>query len=168
MTMTVMLRGQTKEVKIPAGVTPGTLFKYTVQAEIDKVYASTLPTIPGLTVLQSKPIVWGSVSYTFYSGENAGGQQKMGEVVGTLMQKAQSEILEQAINRGCNAVLGMSYNITNDSDGRVKQVIVTACGTPCIVVKSAEQEVPMAASVIVEPLYSHALPSAPAEAVLYS
>jgi hypothetical protein len=80
----------------------------------------------------------------------------MGQIVGELMQEAQSEIMEQAVLAECNAVLGMTYNVTNDSSGEhgnFKVVIVTVCGTPCIVVPAAEQPM-VEANVIVEPLYN--------------
>jgi uncharacterized protein YbjQ (UPF0145 family) len=155
MTMRVEARGKTVDVEIPTWAKPGDSFRYTSPAEIEKVYASTLPYIPGMEVIQSKPIVWGSVSHTFLtsSGEAVKGQQMMGATVAKLMQAAQSAILEQAITSGCNGVLGMNYNVTTDSNQRVKQVIVTCCGTPCLLVASAK-ETPVVASVIVEPLYS--------------
>ena len=42
----------------------------------------------------------------------------MGTVVGELLQDAQAQILEQHIDEGCNAVLGMTFNVTNDSSGK--------------------------------------------------
>ena len=58
-------------------------------------------------------------------------QQSMGRMVGTLMQEAQAMLLQQALEAGCNAVLGVNYNITNDSSGetgRKKMVIVSCYG----------------------------------------
>ena len=161
--MTVLMGDKTMRITVPVGVKAGETFRYTTPAEIEKVYASTLQTIPGMTVLQSKPIVWGSVSYTFHSNATSRGQQRMGMAVADLMQQAQSELLEQGVNSGCNAVLGISYNVTNDSSDTVKQVIVTACGTPCLVVRSANETPLIITDVIVEPLYSVATNSAPLE-----
>lgn len=165
MAMNVLVDGKTVRVKIPQGKRPGDRFAYHRSAEIEKVYASTLPSLPGFEIVQSKAIIWGSVSYAFYSGGGANGQQAMGGMVSRLLQDAQSQILEQAIQQGCNAVLGLTYNVTNDSSGdrgNSKQVIVTCCGTPCVVLPSA-RNTPVVVDAIVEPLYMMAsAPSAPA------
>ena len=58
----------------------------------------------------------------------------MGRMVGSLMQEAQAMLLQQALEAGCNAVLGVQYNITNDSSGetgRKKMVIVSCYGKLC-------------------------------------
>ena len=125
-----------------------------MEPEVDKVFATTLPTLPGFEVVQSKPIIWGSVSFSFHAGSHD--QQIMGKKVGQLMQEAQSKILEQVLEHGCNAVLGMTFNVTNDSSGErghQKLVIVTACGTPCVVMPTTSTAVAVDAEVIVEPLY---------------
>lgn len=53
-----------------------------------------------------------------------------------LMQEAQSCLLQQAVELGCNAVLSINMNISTDSSGdrgNSKIVIVTFVGTPCVV-----------------------------------
>lgn len=146
--------GASKRIKMPKGLKKGDKFTFSiVEAETDKVFASTLPTIPGMEVVQSKPIIWGSVSHSFLAGQH--NQQVMGQQVGQLMQDAQAKILEQVLEHGCNAVLGMTFNVTNDSSGEYgnkKIVIVTACGTPCIVVPTTTA-IAVDADVIIEPLY---------------
>jgi membrane protease subunit (stomatin/prohibitin family) len=106
-----------------------------------------------MMVAEAKPIIWGSVSCSFGAGGRM--QQTMGLKVGTLMQDAQSEIIKQAVHAERNAVLGMTYNVTNDSSGErgnCKVVIVTVCGTPCVVMPEGEQPTVVEANVIVEPL----------------
>lgn len=153
-TMSVSIGGANKRIKIPKGLKKGDKFTFSiVESEIEKVFASTLPTIPGMEVVQSKPIIWGSVAHSFQAGQH--NQQVMGQRVGQLMQEAQSKILEQVLEHRCNAVLGMTFNVTNDSSGeygRQKLVIVTACGTPCIVVPTTTA-IAVDADVIIEPLY---------------
>jgi uncharacterized protein YbjQ (UPF0145 family) len=154
--MSVSIKGEKITIDIPKGKRPGESFQFKVVASSSHVITSTLPTVPGMVIYQSKPIIWGSVSHSYSAGGRANGQQSMGHVVGKLMQEAQSEIMEQAVLADCNAVLGMTYNVTNDSSGErgnFKVVIVTVCGTPCIVVPATEQPV-VEASVIVEPLYN--------------
>uniref|UniRef100_A0A7S1VWS9 Uncharacterized protein n=1 Tax=Grammatophora oceanica TaxID=210454 RepID=A0A7S1VWS9_9STRA len=127
-------------VNVPKGLRAGEEFTYTMKenAEIEKVFASTLPSIPGMEVVCAKPILWATVTFNFTSGryDNA----RMGTSVGSLLQEAQAKILEQVIHAKCNACLGMSFSITNDSTPGEKSglgwkvVIVTACGTPAIVI----------------------------------
>ena len=89
--------------------------------------------IPGMDIIHSKEIVYGSVSvYSDSMGRHI-------HELGHLIQKATDAARREAINQGCNAVLGMTYNVANDSSGQYgenKTVIVTAVGTPCVVVKS--------------------------------
>ena len=83
----------------------------------------------------------------------------MAKSIADLMQEAQEWLLSKAIDMGCNSVLGMTVNITTDSggdDGSSKLVIVTVCGTPCIIAPSSD--VPSVNSeLIVEPLYMNAV-----------
>ena len=79
----------------------------------------------------------------------------MPKVIAELLQEAQESLLSQAIDLGCNAVLGISINITADSsgsDGNAKLVIVTVCGTPCSIIPAGDTPA-VRADVIVEPLY---------------
>eukprot|EP00567_Pseudictyota_dubia_P009948 CAMPEP_0197462138 /NCGR_PEP_ID=MMETSP1175-20131217/58313_1 /TAXON_ID=1003142 /ORGANISM="Triceratium dubium, Strain CCMP147" /LENGTH=153 /DNA_ID=CAMNT_0042997571 /DNA_START=315 /DNA_END=776 /DNA_ORIENTATION=+ len=152
--MGVTIQGVRKTIKIPKGLRSGDTFQFTDTAsEIEKVFASTLPMVPGMEIVQAKPIIWGSVSYSFRADPRD--QQAMGSKVGQLMQEAQAKILEQVLRQKCNACLGMTFNVTNDSSGErghAKMVIVTACGTPCVVVPTASAHA-IEANVVVEPLY---------------
>ena len=61
----------------------------------------------------------------------------MGSQVGPLLQQVQAQIIQQALQQGCNAVLALTFNVTNDSSGErghFKMCVVTALGTPCCVV----------------------------------
>jgi uncharacterized protein YbjQ (UPF0145 family) len=159
--MVALIRGEKITIDIPIGMKPGDRFRF--QLDVSKsivtskhVIASTLPTVPGMVIAQAKPIIWGSVSHAFGAGSRGSGQQAMGRMVGTLMQDVQTQIMEQAVLVGCNAVLGMNFNVTNDSSGdhgHFKLVIVTVYGTPCTVVPAGQQPL-LEASVIVEPLYN--------------
>jgi uncharacterized protein YbjQ (UPF0145 family) len=144
----VNLSGKGFKVKIPPRdqMTPEDIRdgRFTVTLSMDevcdvnKIIASTLPTVPGMEIVESRPIIWGSVSCAFPASSYD--QQSMGKVVGSLLQDAQRQILEETGKANCNAVLGMSFNITNDSSGdfgNQKLVIVTACGTPCTVMPMA-------------------------------
>ena len=70
----------------PRDLNPGEAFMHTFTAEIHKVIASTLPYVPGMEIVQAKPIIWGSVSQTF----NTSKDQEMRNAVGELLQDAQS------------------------------------------------------------------------------
>lgn len=125
--------------------------------DLQKVYSSTLPILPGMEIIQSKQIVWGSVSYSFSAG--SGDQQSMGKKVAELMQGAQTKMIEEVIKQRCNACLGMSFNITNDSSDSgqssrsQKVVIITGTGTPCVVVPSQKAVAIDATVVASAPLY---------------
>jgi hypothetical protein len=131
--------GRTHSVEVPANMTTAGGKMWFTIPDPTKVYASTLPAIPGMAIVLTKPIAFGSVSFSYTSPPStaaAGTQQQPGEHVGRLMQEAQEQVLLQAAGMDCNAVLGMSFTVTNDSWGECgynKIVIVTACGTPCVV-----------------------------------
>jgi uncharacterized protein YbjQ (UPF0145 family) len=125
-----------------------------------KVYASTLPAIPGMAIVMAKQIVFGSVSYSYTNPTSVAGQP--GEHVGRLMQEAHEQVLMQAAGMDCNAVLGMTFTVTTDSwgeSGYNKIVIVTACGTPCVVTPQLptanEATVAQATAVVVDPGYQY-------------
>ena len=152
--MSIMIGGKSISVQIPKGLKSGDTFTITkTEPEYEKIITSTLHMVPGMEIVQAKPIIWASVSYSFYSGDTD--QQSMGNKVGELMQNAQDQIIKQVLHGRCNACLGMSINITNDSSGESgnqKLVIVTATGTPCVVVPSTTA-LAVDANVVVEPLY---------------
>jgi hypothetical protein len=103
-----------------------------------QVTACTLPTLPGTEIVESKPMVWSSVSKSF----NEKQQVDMDKEIGTMMQQAQAKLVQQTIYVGCNVILGVTTNVATDSSGdntgRAKLVIVTLCGTPCKVVPTAK------------------------------
>ena len=68
----------------------------------------------------------------------------MSNQVGTLMQEAQTMLLQKAVECGCNVVLSISSNVSTDSsgdEGNSKLVIVTMIGTPCVVMPASEMPV---------------------------
>jgi uncharacterized protein YbjQ (UPF0145 family) len=150
----VAIDGRTHSLKVPANKRSGDQMEYQI-ADLTQIYASTLHALPGMAIVGANPIVFGSVSYAFQADSSGiSGQLSMGQQVGRLMQDAQDEVLQQAVNMDCNAVLGMTFTVTNDSSGdhgRSKLVIVTACGTPCVITPRSENDVQ--ATALVEPLY---------------
>ena len=117
---TVTIAGQSFTVKIPPGKKENDSFTISVP-DITKIYASSLPTLPGLVVLMAKPMIFSVVAEAFYidhgntSSVDLNGLSKK---VGKLIQEAQSKILQKAFACGCNAVLGISFTLSNDSSGR--------------------------------------------------
>jgi hypothetical protein len=61
----ILIAGKTVAVKVPKGKRSGDTFIHQYEGEIEKVYASTLPTLPGMEVILAKPVIWGSLSLTF-------------------------------------------------------------------------------------------------------
>jgi uncharacterized protein YbjQ (UPF0145 family) len=156
--MQVTIDGEVKTINIPKDKRAGERFTCEIVEDMTKIYTSTLQSVPGMLIAQSKPIVWGSVSFAFstWGVDAMAAQQQAGAQVESLMQEAQAEIVCRAAKLGCNAVLGMTFNISNDSSGETgafKLVIVTACGTPCIVVPVDTTGITVADAVI-EPLYA--------------
>jgi hypothetical protein len=121
-----------------------------------------------MTIVLAKPVAFGSVSFSYHNhqvGPQSLGPQP-GDQVGRLMQEAQEQLMRQAVDVDCNAILGLSFTVTNDSWGEYgnhKLVIVTACGTPCVVtpqIPSAEgnndnnNAIPvLQATAVVDPAY---------------
>jgi uncharacterized protein YbjQ (UPF0145 family) len=81
------------------------------EGERNKVIASTLHALPGATIVECKPMIWASFTQTHHGYDQA----TAGKSVAYLFQKCQAELLERTIEVGCNAVLGVTYNVTNDS-----------------------------------------------------
>ena len=83
-----------------------------------------------------------SVSYV-YSGQSEWTPQAQAAIIQTLKEKAYKSILLHASATGRNAVLNLSYTSSIEpcgADGGGRRVLVTARGTPTVVV----QEIPMA------------------------
>jgi len=134
----VTVAGQSFTVKIPPGKKQNDSFEISVP-DITNIYASTVHTLPGMVVLMAKPIIFTVVAEAFYvDGDNSSSVDLNGlaKKLGKLIQQAQSKILQKAATCGCNAVLGISYTVSNDSSGESglqKVICVMASGTPCIV-----------------------------------
>jgi hypothetical protein len=70
-------------------------------------------------------------------GSMQSGQMNQAKQIPMLLTKGYEALRQQAAELGCNAVLGITFNVTNDSSGERghhKVVIATVCGTPCVVV----------------------------------
>ena len=79
-------------------------------------------------------MIFANVSLAFYANRT-----DVSRSVGGLMQDAQTKLLQQAVEMGCNAVLSINCNVSTDSCGErgdSKIVIVTLVGTPCVVMQS--------------------------------
>lgn len=160
--MTLALNGHEITVTIPKDYTsssggkrpikPGDKFKFTY-GNRERVIASTLPTLPGTTVVEAKPMIFSNVSHAFfgYQYNDQREQQMMSHDVGRLLQAAQTQLLQQACELGCNAVLGININVTTDSSGdrgNSKLVIVTMVGTPAVIMMSSSMPVVSADAVL--------------------
>ena len=88
---------------------PGGKFRYKHPAEIHKVYATTLDSVPGMVVVQSKPIVWGSRAFPCCNIHGVASSSA------DILQEAQAELLRQTIKSGCNACLGINISVANSA-----------------------------------------------------
>ena len=160
--MTLALNGHEISVTIPEKFTmssggtrpikPGDKFKFTY-GNRERVIASTLPTLPGTTVVEAKPMIYANVSHAYfaYHYNDQKGQTSMSHFVGRLLQACQTQLLQQACELGCNAVLGININVTTDSSGdrgNSKLVIVTMVGTPAVIMMSSSMPVVSADAVL--------------------
>lgn len=101
--------------------------------------------VPGMKIVQSKPVVWATASHAFLNYkkiDHQRGPNSVAKTIKDLLHRAQENVLQETIAVGCNAVLGMSINVTTDSSsgehGNSKIVIVTISGTPCSVMPMAK------------------------------
>lgn len=138
-------------------IRPGDKFQFE-WGHRERVIASTLPSLPGTTVVEAKPMIFANISDAFFSRRlnDQKEQTNMSKRVGTLLQEAQTQLLQQAVEAGCNAVLGIQNNITIDSSGESgnsKIVIVTLTGTPCVVMRLDDLPVVQSEAVLI-PDYS--------------
>jgi uncharacterized protein YbjQ (UPF0145 family) len=115
-----------------------------------------------MEIVQSKLVIWAIVSeasFRFHMMNDQKEQTHMAKRMGGLLTDAQNKVLKKkAIEVGCNAVLGMTVNVTTDSSGsrgNSKIVIVTVCGTPSSVMPM--QEVPTVTAQAITPLYAMAI-----------
>jgi hypothetical protein len=153
-------------IRIPKEKTPGHLyrpadnFNYKRPAETNKVIASTLQTIPGMEVVQAKPIIWSTASHAFFKLRlnDQETQIHMTKKAGPLLAEAQEALLESTIAMGCNACLGITSNVAIDSSGdrgKSKIVMVTLMGTPCVILPTSNLPV-IDAAVTLVPLFAEA------------
>lgn len=134
-------------------IRPGDKFQFE-WGHRERVIASTLPSLPGTTVVEAKPMIFANISDAFFSRRlnDQKEQTNMSKRVGTLLQEAQTQLLQQAVEAGCNAVLGIQNNITIDSSGESgnsKIVIVTLTGTPCVVMRLDDLPVVQSEAVLI-------------------
>jgi len=131
-TFVVALRdGQRIAVKARKGLQPGQQISIMVR-DYTKMLASTLQVPPsGAKMVMQKPIEWVTVRMS----------QEENPDTGILLATAQHRLLKQAHTVGCNAVLGISFNVTKNITGQsTAEVVVTAFGTPCIIVPETDLE----------------------------
>ena len=123
-TLTVQAGGGLVNVVIPDGLGPGDTFNVSVP-DNTRVICSNLPTVPGHEIVLAKPIIWAT--------DCAGApptRSWVQEKAGSLLQKVQAQLIQQAIQQVCNAVLGVTFNVSSETYGGVQ---VTILGTPCFV-----------------------------------
>jgi uncharacterized protein YbjQ (UPF0145 family) len=121
-------------VKVPEGAAPGQQMQVLIP-EYSQMVASTLTgPPPGCKVFMEHPIIVANVSHQIQGPTKELASSKK---VTTLMQKAQRDLLRKASFAGCNAVLGINFNITTTSSSTATSnstlALVSAYGTPCIV-----------------------------------
>ena len=124
----------------PSTKKPPTASQYsgfvTTTAAAAAVQVTTLKSIPGTKIVKTMPIIYGSVVNRLFASTYDPPRLD----VGHLMRQAHQELQRQAAQiPGCNAVIGVTFNVTNDSYGGHGQrwiVIVTAYGTPCTIEES--------------------------------
>ncbi len=130
----------------PEGKRAGDTITLDIGPDPSGIIASTLPAVPGHNIVASKPIVYASTSVSFTAADyNHGASAE--QLTGLSVQN-QVALKKQAIALGCNAVLGITFTMANDSSGehgRYKGVIMMSFGTPCVVAPQAAAAVAQAA-----------------------
>lgn len=158
-TMVVEIDGEEVVVTIPLHVfvdgvrrrpRPGDRFPYET-GPYRKVIASTLPHLPGAAIVESKPMIYSNVTYSFHK-RGLDFVDSMPTVLGNLLQESQEQLLKKTVDVGGNCCLGINTNMTIDSSGEHggrKVVIITQTGTPCVAMRSSDAPVIEAEAVIV-------------------
>lgn len=146
-TMVVTLEGQEIPVPIPRSIRvprdtyrspiPGDKFKFRSGSR-EKVIASTLPSLPGTTVVEAKPMIYSNVSEFFSVRRNKESETDINVKVARLIQEAQTQLLQQAVEQGCNAVLSINCNVTDNYHREKYSKLVTLLGTPCVLMRSED------------------------------
>lgn len=129
-------------VKVPEGAVPGQQMQVLIP-EYNHMISSTLTgPPPGCKVFLEHPIIVANVSYQI---QGLSKELASSKKVTMLMQKAQRDLLRKAFMAGCNAVLGIHFNVTTTSStsgaGATTLALVSAYGTPCVVAMSADDAV---------------------------
>ena len=118
---------------------------------LDKFMASTLPALPGMVIVEAKPMIWAIVRLN--------NERAHPESVAKLMQTAHSELLQKTLDVGCNAALGVNTTITTDSSGEngsYSYIIVCQTATPVVVVPTAtDLPVAVPASAPIQPYVNY-------------
>jgi len=124
-------------VKVPLGLKPGNKVSIMVR-DYSKMITSTLQMPPlGYKVLLQKPILFATARQS----------QEHKPDIGAMFAIAQHRLVRQAHTAGCNAVLGISFNVMNNVNAQSEgEVVVSAFGTPCITVLEAEENTPLETS----------------------
>jgi len=118
-------------VKVPANAAPGQLVQF-LAPDYNLMVASTLSSPPtGCRILLQRPIVIANVSY---EDEELTEVHAPSQLVASMVKRAQHELLRQAHSAGCNAVLGIGFNVTTMSSAD-PLTMVSAFGTPCVIVR---------------------------------
>ena len=110
------------------------------------VMCSTLSSLPGMTVIDAKSIIFGTSSISFLhqqtKARHTGAALKLqSSQLAPLLTQGHAQLKQQAAAMGCNAVIGITIAICSDSSGgggQFKVAVVTACGTPCFLVEKSK------------------------------
>lgn len=135
--------GEDRIVRVPVTHKAGDVFLVKIPFEHDKVIASTLHSIPGMDIVRMKPVIYASAFQSSHG--SVSDLNLIGQMTERLLKQAQTGLLEKAAAEGCNAVLGLTHNVTTDSTGdhgNYKVVVVTAFGTPCFVLPAGTRTDP--------------------------
>lgn len=144
-TMTIEVQGkQYRDVEIPRGengsIKAGATFQHRYDpGDVHRVIATSLHSVAGAEIVEQRPILYCNISRAYFNVKwnDQKESSKMARQVGPLMQEAQDELLAQTIEVGCNALLGITCNVSTDStgdQGNSKMILITMTGTPCVVV----------------------------------
>jgi uncharacterized protein YbjQ (UPF0145 family) len=95
-------------------IRPGETFDYELSSNIDHIFVSTLPLVPGMEIIQSKPIVFASVTHSFVYQVNENDRLMKD------FSAVHEALVRQAHAVGANVVLSVQFQTNTDH-------------TPCIV-----------------------------------
>lgn len=153
-------------VKVPEGATPGQQMQVLIP-EYNQMISSTLTgPPPGCKVFLEHPIIVANVSYQI---QGLAKELASSKKVTLLMQKAQRDLLRKAFAAGCNAVLGIHFNVTTtsstSSSGATTLALVSAYGTPCVVAREGVLPAPGTAPSVASEMNASSAASGPVTGV---